>query len=167
MEASPAPPVIDAVVLDGSAAMPNLAGLRRRRSFAWLVDIAICSLLFWIAAVPAFFVGVFTFGLLWGPAWIAVALVPMVYHAVLVSGSRGATWGQRLAGVEFVGLLGARASFLQAAIHWVLFYMGFVFTGGLIALWSLFNPKKALLHDQIAGLLARRTPPKALPASAQ
>ena len=158
MDARPSPPVIDAVVLDGSAALPNLDGLRRRRCFAWAIDVAICSVLFWIAAIPAFLVGVFTFGLLWGPAWIAVALVPLVYHAALVSGARGATWGQRLAGIEFVGALGGRASFLQAGIHWVLFYMGFVFTFGLIVLWSLFNPKKALLHDQIAGLVACRAP---------
>ncbi len=159
MDSRANPPIIDATVLDAAGPPAgDVSGLRRRRCFAWAIDAVICTLLAGLAAIPAFFLGVLTLGLLWGPAWILVALVPLIYHAVLVSGPRGATWGQRFAGVEFVALIGGRASFLQAAVHWVLFYVGVAFTGGLILVWSLFAPQKALLHDQVAGLFARRAP---------
>lgn len=157
------PPVIDAVVVDATATiapLPDLAGLRRRRSFAWAVDAAICCVLAAAASIPAFFLGVFSFGILWAPAWIAVALVPLFYHAILLSGPRGSTWGMRFAGVAFVVATGGggRAGFLQACVHWVLFYMGIGFTAGLILAWSLFDPRKALLHDRIVGLAAQRDP---------
>jgi len=164
IDARTVPPVIDAVLDGASALRPDLSGLRRRRSFAWAIDAAICCVLAAIAAIPAFLLGVFSFGILWAPAWLAVALVPMFYHAILLAGPRGATWGMRFAGVEFTALVGGgigrggRASFLQAAVHWVLFYMGVGFTGGLILLWSLFDPNKALLHDRICGLAANRAP---------
>jgi len=158
MDARTAPPVIDAVLDGASATLPDYSGLRRRRMFAWAIDAAICCVLAAIAAIPAFFLGVFSFGLLWAPAWLAVALVPMLYHAILLSGVRGATWGMRFCGIEFSAIIGGgRASFLQALVHWVLFYMGVGFTGGLILLWSLFDPNKALLHDRICGLYAHRS----------
>ncbi|MCZ8311889.1 MAG: RDD family protein [Magnetospirillum sp.] len=157
MDAHTAPPVIDAVVNGASATLPDFSGLRRRRMFAWAIDAAICCVLAAVAAIPAFFLGVFSFGILWAPAWFAVALVPMLYHAILLAGPRGATWGMRFAGVEFTALVGGgRPSFLQALVHWVLFYMGVGFSGGLILLWSLFDPNKALLHDRICGVAAHR-----------
>ena len=162
MDARTAPPIIDVVVDGASAALPDFSGLRRRRMLAWAIDAAICFALAAVASIPAFFLGVFSFGILWAPAWLAVALVPMLYHAILLAGPRGATWGMRFAGVEFTAIVGGgRAGFLQAAVHWVLFYMGIGFTGGLILLWSLFDPNKALLHDRVCGLAAHRAPQQA------
>ncbi len=157
LDAHAAPPVIDAVLDGARASLPDFSGLRRRRVFAWAVDAAICGALAAAASIPAFFLGLFSFGVLWAPAWLAVAVVPLFYHAILLAGPRGSTWGMRLAGLEFAATGGGRASFLQAAVHWVLFYMGIGFTGGLVLLWSLFDRNKALLHDRICGLEAHRS----------
>lgn len=132
-------------------------GLRRRRIVAWAIDAALCLLLTCAAAIPATFLGLLSFGLLWGPAWLFVALVPLVYHAVLVSGARRSTWGQRLMGLRFETPDGRQAGFLQAGAHWVLFYLSVGFTAGLILIWTLFNSNKSLIHDLAVGLEARRT----------
>jgi uncharacterized RDD family membrane protein YckC len=137
------------------------AGLRRRRIAAWAIDAAICFLLACAAAIPATFLGILSFGLLWGPAWLLVALVPLAYHAVLVAGSRRSTWGQRLMGMRFETPDGRQAGFLQAAAHWVLFYLSVGFTAGLILVWALFNANKSLVHDLAVGLEARRARPGA------
>jgi uncharacterized RDD family membrane protein YckC len=75
---------------------------------------------------------------------------------MLISGPRRGTWGQRLADVELVPLAGTRASPLQAAAHFIVFYLSVAFTWGLILVWSFFNPRKRLLHDVLTGLVARR-----------
>ena len=137
----------------------RLAGLRRRRTFGWVLDVAICFGLTSAAAIPATFLGLLSFGILWAPAWFLVGLIPLLYNAILISGSGRSTWGQRLAGVRIETPDGNAAGFLQAGVHFILFYLGLAFTGGLIVLWSFFNPRKALVHDILAGLEARRAAP--------
>ncbi len=146
-------PVIDVPPADDRTAY---AGLRRRRVFGWMLDVAICGLIAWAAAIPATFIGLLSFGVLWAPAWFLVALIPLLYNAFLISGAKRSTLGQRLAGVRVETPDGRQAGFLQAGVHFVLFYLGLAFTGGLIVLWSFFNPRKSLVHDILAGLEARR-----------
>ncbi|MBI3504714.1 MAG: RDD family protein [Proteobacteria bacterium] len=134
--------------------------MRRRRVVAWLFGVTICCLLSWAAAIPATFLGLMSFGILWTPAWIAVALVPLAYNAFLVSGTRRSTWGQRIAGVRIETPDGRQAGFLQAATHFILFYLGLVFTCGIITVWTFFNPNKSLVHDILAGLEAHRAAPE-------
>lgn len=151
------------LAIDANAAQPadreSYAGLRRRRTFGWMLDVAICFGLTSAAAIPATFLGLLSFGILWAPAWFVVGLIPLLYNAILISGSGRSTWGQRLAGVRIETPDGSAAGFLQAGVHFILFYLGLAFTGGLIVLWSFFNPRKALVHDILAGLEARRAAP--------
>jgi uncharacterized RDD family membrane protein YckC len=147
----------------GGSDPARLAQLRRRRVFAWAIDVAVCGLLTGAAAIPATFLGLMSFGVLWGPAWLAVGLVPLAYNAILISGAKRATWGQRLAGVRIETPDGRPAHLLQAAIHFVLFYLGVGFTFGLIVLWSFFDAKKALVHDRLAGLEGHRAPAEPAP----
>jgi len=135
--------------------------VRIRRVFAWVIDVAICSLLAFAAAIPATMVGIASFGVLWAPAWLAVGLIPLAYNALLVSGTRRSTWGQRLAGVRIETLDGQQAGLLQAAVHFVLFYLSVGMTGGLILVWTFFAADKALFHDMLTSLRARRAEPGA------
>jgi uncharacterized RDD family membrane protein YckC len=156
-------PASDAGATDRTAQPPfdgvRFAGLRRRRMLGWALDVAICFGLTGAAAIPATFLGLLSFGILWAPAWFVVGLIPLLYNAILISGSGRSTWGQRLAGVRVETPDGNAAGFLQAGVHFILFYLGLAFTGGLIVLWSLFNPRKALVHDILSGLEARRAVP--------
>lgn len=129
----------------------DVRGLRRRRVFAWAMDGAICFVLAMVAGLL-----IWPLSLFFPPLLALLAFVPLVYNAMLISGPRRGTWGQRLAGVELVPLVGARASVLQAAAHFIVFYLSVAFTWGLILVWSFFNPRKRLLHDVLTGMVARR-----------
>ncbi len=137
-----------------AATAPNaddVRGLRRRRLFAWAVDGAICLVLTGVAGLV-----VWPVSWLFPPIVLLLALVPLAYNAVLISGPRRGTWGQRLAGVELSARDGTRASLAQAAAHFAIFYVTVAFTWGLILVWSFFNPRKRLLHDVLTGMVARR-----------
>lgn len=138
--------------IERPAATPDdVRGLRRRRVFAWAIDGLICFVLGLAAGLVVWPLSVF-----FPPLLVLIALVPLAYNAVLISGPRRGTWGQRLAGVELVALAGDRATLQQAAAHFVVFYLSVAFTWGLILVWSFFNPRKRLLHDVVCGVVARR-----------
>jgi uncharacterized RDD family membrane protein YckC len=145
--------------IDATPDADDFRGLRRRRIFAWMVDGAICFVL----AMGAGLV-VWPLSFLFPPLLALLALVPLLYNALLISGPRRGTWGQRLTGVELVPLHGGRANLLQAASHFVVFYLSVAFTWGLILVWCFFNPRKRLLHDVLTGLIARRRPIERPPA---
>lgn len=134
----------------------EIAGLRRRRILAHLVDAAIVILIGAVLAIPATLLGVLSFGLLAGPMALLLALVPLLYHAFLVSGDKRGTFGHRFAGIKVETLDGRAANFIQAGAHWILFYLTVAFTWGLVLVWSFFNPRKRLLHDVLTGLTVRR-----------
>jgi uncharacterized RDD family membrane protein YckC len=129
----------------------DVRGLRRRRVFAWAVDVVVCFVLAMAAGLV-----IWPLSFFFPPLLALLALVPLTYNALLISGLRRSTWGQRLAGVELVPSIGDRAGLLQAASHFIVFYMSVTFTSGLILAWSFFNPRKRLLHDVLTGLVARR-----------
>jgi alkaline phosphatase D len=129
----------------------DVRSLRRRRVFAWAVDAVVCFALAMAAGVV-----IWPLSLFFPPLLALLALVPLVYNTRLISGPHRGTWGQRLAGVELVPLAGGQASALQAAAHFVVFYLSVAFTWGLILAWSFFDPRKRLLHDVLTGLVARR-----------
>lgn len=129
----------------------DVRGLRRRRVFAWAVDGVVCFVLAMAAGLV-----IWPLSFLFPPLLALLALVPLVYNTLLIAGPRRGTWGQRLAGVELVPPSGARATKLQAASHFIVFYLSVAFTWGLVLAWSFFNPRKRLLHDVACGLVARR-----------
>ena len=134
----------------------EVAGLRRRRIVAHIVDVIIVAIIGAIAVIPATLLGVLSLGLLVGPLALLLALIPLLYHSLLVAGAQRGTFGHRFAGLKVEALDGTPANFLQAAAHWILFYVTVGFTWGLVLVWSFFNPRKRLLHDVLTGLTVRR-----------
>jgi uncharacterized RDD family membrane protein YckC len=129
-----------------------LAGVRRRRLFAWFFDaciVAILTLLIWIALAIA------TLGfalLVLPPLFPAVAVV---YHALTVSGRRRGTYGMRALDLEVVAFeSGARATFVQAAAQAILFYLSWAFP--LLFIFTLVDSEKRYLHDLLSGLVIVR-----------
>ena|GEM_PF-723602 len=129
-----------------------LAGVRRRRFFAMLVDMFLVGLLsFAIVACLA----IVTFGL---SLLILPPLLPAVaffYNGLTISGARMATPGMRAFDLEARLTDGGRAPFLNAAVQAVLFYLSWSFPP--IFLFSLFQPEKRCLHDIFSGMIVTRT----------
>jgi uncharacterized RDD family membrane protein YckC len=131
-------------------------GIRSRRVLGYFVDlvlIAILSVAAWFALV---FAGVLTLGLLLPLLPIAMALIPLAYHALQVCGPRSATIGMRLFDVEVRNWTGNRPDLLQAFLMTALFLTTIALTGSLILLVSLFNNRGRTLHDYLSGTVVVR-----------
>jgi uncharacterized RDD family membrane protein YckC len=133
-----------------------LEGVIWRRVLAYFVDVVligcIVGLLILLVFVPA---SVVTFGLLAGPLWASLALVPFAYHVLLIGGRHAATLGQRLFDLRVTDMSGAKPDYIQAAIMTGLFYVTLMLTGFLL-LFVFFNSQHRALHDWLSGTIVVR-----------
>ncbi|MFZ5790656.1 MAG: RDD family protein [Pseudomonadota bacterium] len=131
-------------------------GIRWRRVFGYVVDLALIgfvSLVVWFLLAVA---GVASFGLLLPLLPIGVALVPLAYHTLQVASPRSATVGMRLFDVEVRAWTGTRPDLWQAFLMTALFLVTVALTGSLILLVSLFNGRGRTLHDYLSGTVVVR-----------
>ncbi len=131
-------------------------GVRTRRIFAFLIDVAVIVFLMVAAYAVIAVVGLFTFGLLWllFPAvWPVVAIL---YSVLTLGGSYSATPGMRFTGIEMRTLAGARLDYGLALLQTLLFWLSVTILTPLVLLVALFTERKQLLHDLIIGTVAVR-----------
>jgi uncharacterized RDD family membrane protein YckC len=132
-----------------------LAGVRRRRCLAWVIDLVLVGVLVGLAWGSLLLVGLFTFGLGW---WFLgfLPLVPFAYHCLFLTGMMSATPGQAMFGLmvrrdEDLG----PPTLAQAVISTLVFYLTLA-TSGLLLLVALFTSHKRTLHDLVSGLVVVR-----------
>jgi uncharacterized RDD family membrane protein YckC len=127
--------------------------VRRKRVFAFIIDVVVVALLSLLGHVLVGILGLFTFGLAW-LAWGAILpAVAILYCGLTVGGARQATWGMAAMGLVFRIDSGMPANFAYGAAHVILFYLSVSFLTPLILLVSLFSPRKRLLHDMVLGVV--------------
>ncbi|MDE2363889.1 MAG: RDD family protein [Hyphomicrobiales bacterium] len=132
-----------------------LAGVRTRRILALVFDLCfVYSLSFLLFLM----LGVATFGLAWLFLPPLLPIVAFLYNGMTVSGRSMGTWGMRIMGLEARTTTGQPVPFLNAALHGVLFWLSWYFTGGLVLLTSLVTADKRCLHDILAGMVIVRRP---------
>lgn len=125
--------------------------VRRRRVFAFLLDVGAIAILTFATGVVVFFLGLFTFGLGWliyAFLWQAVALV---YTAFTLGGPYSATPGMRAMGLEMRLWYGAPVYPLLAAVHAAAYWFSVVFLTPFVLIVSLLNDRKRCLHDIVLG----------------
>ncbi|MDK9696488.1 MAG: RDD family protein [Siculibacillus sp.] len=125
----------------------------KRRAIAYLFDIVGVSLLWLVAAIVVFFLGLATFGLAW---MIYPALWPIlgvVYTVATLAGPDAATPGMRALGLAMRTTGGPRPGGLEALIHVVVFYTVTVTLTPFIHLIALFTGRRQTLQDLVAGVL--------------
>ncbi|MGE5502977.1 MAG: RDD family protein [Actinomycetota bacterium] len=132
------------------------AGITVRRILAYALDGAIVLVLAGIVWIAFGILGVLSFGVLLPLHALAVALVPFLYHSLLISGPNSATLGMRAIGIRVVSIDPAavgdgRPTLIQAMIQTVSFYGSLALTGSLVLVVALFNPRRRTLHDLLAG----------------
>ncbi len=137
-----------------AARFDNIAALR---VVAYLIDAAIVAVLLACALAIGLVLTVLTLGLL-APVlgFLSFAVVLVGYSTILVGGSKSATFGMRMMGIEVRRLDGSRPDFILAAVHVILFYAlhaPFLF---LLLLVGLFNPQRRLAHDFLTGIMVVR-----------
>lgn len=125
----------------------------KRRTIAYLFDILGVSLLWVLAAVVVFFLGLATFGFAW---MIYPALWPILgvlYTVSTLAGPEAATPGMRAMGLSMRTVDGPRPDALKALIHVVVFYGLTATLTPLVHLVGLFTARRQLIQDLIAGVL--------------
>lgn len=139
-------------------------GVTLRRVLAYLLDgvlVAVLAVMVWIATGM---LTLLSFGLLFPLQALAVALVPLAYHALLIAAPGSATLGMRFFNLKVLSLAqdadagGGRPSLFQAIIQVVAFYGSVAATGSLILIIALFNPRRRTLHDWLAGTVVVNAP---------
>jgi uncharacterized RDD family membrane protein YckC len=132
-------------------------GVSLKRIMAYALDVVAVTALAVIVWFAGFILGMLSFGLLFPLQALAVALVPLAYHTLLISGDRSSTLGMRVMGLKVMSIArgaeawGGRPTLFQAMIQTVSFYGSMALTGSLILLVTLFNPRRRTLHDWLAG----------------
>ncbi len=125
----------------------------KRRAIAYLFDILGVSLLWVLAAIVVFFLGLATFGFAW---MIYPALWPILgvlYTVATLAGPDAATPGMKAMGLSMRTVDGPRPDALKALIHVVVFYGLTAMLTPLIHLVGLFTARRQLIQDMIAGVL--------------
>jgi len=125
----------------------------KRRAFAYLFDIIGVSLLWLVAAVVVFFLGLATFGFAW---LIYPALWPILgvlYTVSSLAGPTAATPGMRTMGLSMRSVDGPKPDSLKALIHVVVFYALTATLTPLVHLIGLFTARRQLVQDMVAGVV--------------
>lgn len=135
-------------------------GVLWRRPFAYLVDFLCIGFLVALLWIAFFVLGIVTLGLAWvllSPGVLfSFPVVGILYHAFLAGGPRAATFGMRLFDLELRTIDGPPPGMLQAGLQALLFYATVPFTGSLILLVALLNPRRRLVHDFLSGTVVSR-----------
>jgi len=121
-----------------------------KRILAHVVDSAI---LIAIMAPVAFFVivtAIATFGLLIVPFAFAFLALRFLYYVGFTAGSRSATPGMRMLGIELRTASGGRPDFLQAFLRLAVYYVLIGLLTPLILLAAFFNAQRRALHDLVS-----------------
>jgi uncharacterized RDD family membrane protein YckC len=127
-------------------------GVLGKRFIAFLIDAVIIFLLWVVAGLAVFVLGVLTLGLAWLLFGAIFAIVGLGYNAVTIGGPNSATIGQRLMGLEVRMWFGGRVAPIVAAFHALLFWLSLTIFFPIL-LWPLFDSRKRCLHDILAGLV--------------
>lgn len=131
-------------------------GVVIRRVLAYLLDVLMIAVLGIVAAALLGILGILTLGLLTPLNVVLLALLPLAYHAGLMT-LYGATPGMSLCDLTVRGIdHGGQPEPLQAVIMTVLFYLGVAVTGWLILIVALFNRRRRTMHDFFAATIVVR-----------
>ncbi|MCE1236963.1 MAG: RDD family protein [Hyphomicrobiales bacterium] len=124
-----------------------------RRAMAYVFDLVGVSILWLLAAVVVFFLGIATFGLAW---LIYPALWPILgvlYTMATLGGPTSATPGMSAMGLSMRHTDGRRPDTLTALMHVVVFYALTVTLTPLVHLVGLFTERRQLLQDLAIGVV--------------
>ncbi|MCF6443568.1 RDD family protein [Nereida sp. MMG025] len=119
-----------------------------KRAIAWLVDLVIITALAVLVSLLTFGIGFFVF-------FGIMALIGFAYRVVTLA-NRSATWGMRLASVEFRRADGQRFDLLTAFLHTLAFYLSFsILPLQLVSIVLMLSTQRAQgLTDHVLGTVA-------------
>jgi len=139
-------------------------GVLSRRLIAFCVDAVMILGPIVGLGVFIFVFGIVTLSLGWmlfpllGPAFVIWAIA---YNAITLGSPASATLGMRLMEIEMRTWYGAPCYSLLGAVHAVLFWVSLSALTPLVLVVALFNDRRRLLHDFVAGTVVVNAPTRA------
>ncbi len=135
----------------------SFAGVRTRRSLAFLVDYAMVLLLCIPAGLVVFILGIFTLGLAWFLIPSLFAIVALLYVSMTMGGPKQATLGMQLFSIALMRTDGQPVDFFYAMVHTILFWLSVSILTPFVLLATLLLDHKQFLHDLALGTVVVRT----------
>ncbi|MEP9353492.1 RDD family protein [Xanthobacter sp. KR7-65] len=139
-------------------------GVLSRRLVAFLVDALMIVGPVALLAVFIFVFGLLTLGLGWMLFWLlspAFIVWAVAYNALTLGSPASATLGMRLMDLEMRTWYGAPCYSILGAVHAVCFWVSVSVFTPFVLLVALFNDRRRLLHDFLAGTVVVNTPRRA------
>lgn len=139
-------------------------GVLARRLLAFAIDAVIIIAPIVLLAIFIFVFGIVTLSLGWmlfpvlGPAFVIWAIW---YNAMTLGSPASATLGMRAMDIEMRTWYGAPCYSLLGAVHAVLFWVSLSALTPFVLVVALFNDRRRLLHDFVAGTVVVNTPARA------
>ncbi|CTQ50589.1 RDD family protein [Jannaschia donghaensis] len=127
-------------------------GILVKRTFAWVVDIAVITALTVAAGITTLTIGFF----LWPVFFIVIGAL----YRISTLSNRSATWGMRLMGIELRGHDGHRFDTGQATLHVLGYYGSMMFILPILASIAamLVTDRRQTLTDMVLGSAAINRP---------
>jgi len=139
-------------------------GVLAARIIAFLIDAIIVGLVVAAVSVFIFLFGLVTLGLGWLLFWPlggAAVVWAVLYYGLTLGGSRSATIGMRMMGIEMRTTYGAPAYFVLGAAWVILYWISVGALTPFVLLVGLFNPRGRQLHDFFLGVVLINGPERA------
>jgi uncharacterized RDD family membrane protein YckC len=134
-------------------------GLLTRRSFAFLIDLLAMGALIVGFSFVGLIAGFFTFGLAWLGLVVVVPASVAFYYCVTLGSTARATLGMRMMDLVLTPARGQPLDGWMALIHAGVFWITAWISLPPSVLFTLFTPRRQMLHDLVTGtLMVRRSP---------
>jgi uncharacterized RDD family membrane protein YckC len=149
----------DRFVYDPARDADLFDGILSKRIVAFIIDAVMIVALMIPAALLVGIFGLVTLGIGWLLFSPLFAIVALGYIALTLGGSRSATLGMQIAGVEMRTWSGQKMFPLLAILHAILFWVSVSVLTPLVLLVGLFTARRQLLHDLLLGVVALNADP--------
>jgi uncharacterized RDD family membrane protein YckC len=149
----------DRFVYDPARDADLFDGILSKRIVAFIIDAVMIVALMIPAALLVGIFGLVTLGIGWLLFSPLFAIVALGYIALTLGGSRSATLGMQIAGVEIRTWSGQKMFPLLAILHAILFWVSVSVLTPLVLLVGLFTARRQLLHDLLLGVVALNADP--------
>jgi uncharacterized RDD family membrane protein YckC len=150
-------PMSQSVDFGHSLPAARLDGVRTRRMLAFCIDYLIVGILWFVAAVAVFFIGILTLGLGWLLYPILFLLVALAYVGMTMGGPNQATLGMNFFSIRIERDDGSPIDGITAIVHTCIFWAAHIALTPLLLVISLFSARKKLIQDILLGTVIVRS----------
>jgi uncharacterized RDD family membrane protein YckC len=144
---------------DPSTAPELFEGLLTRRVAAWFIDVVVMSAMIAAFSVIGLIAGFLTFGLAWLALIVVIPATVVLYYGATLGSAKRATLGMQAMDLVLTPTRGQPLNGPMAFVHAAVFWITIWISWPISLLFTLFTPRRQMIHDLIVGtLMVRRSP---------